>query len=169
MDEAILQVVKFMAISARTAPKTKGQDYLEIKILGKDETKRLGQKMIEFGKRIGDEFFIRDGENVKNSSSILLLGLKDAKPIGANCGLCGFSCKEIENKKKRGPFCVFRMMDLGIALGSAAKTASIFNVDNRIMYRAGIVAAKEGFCNWDIAVGIPLSVTGKNIFFDRKG
>ncbi|MFQ5956328.1 MAG: DUF2148 domain-containing protein, partial [Candidatus Brocadiales bacterium] len=27
---------------------------------------------------------------------------------------------------------------------------------------------KTGFCDWDIVMGIPLSVTGKNIYFDRK-
>ena len=33
----------------------------------------------------------------------------------------------------RGPGCVIKMADLGIAVGSAVKTASIHNVDNRVM------------------------------------
>jgi uncharacterized ferredoxin-like protein len=36
------------------------------------------------------------------------------------------------------------------------------------MYRAGVVARKAGLCDCDMCMGIPLSVTGKNIFFDRK-
>ncbi|MCL6650529.1 MAG: ferredoxin domain-containing protein [Chloroflexi bacterium] len=59
-------------------------------------------------------------------------------------------------------------MDLGIALGSAAKTASIFNADNRIMYRAGVAARRIGMMDADVVVGIPISATGKSIYFDRK-
>ncbi|MFH2100041.1 MAG: DUF2148 domain-containing protein, partial [Pseudomonadota bacterium] len=43
----------------------------------------------------------------------------------------------------------------------------LLNVDNRIMYRLGVVARDLGLVDWDFVMGIPLSVTGKNIFFDR--
>jgi len=59
-------------------------------------------------------------------------------------------------------------MDLGIALGSAVKIASDLAVDNRVMYSVGTAARKLGFIDADIAIGIPLSVSGKNIYFDRK-
>jgi uncharacterized ferredoxin-like protein len=43
-------------------------------------------------------------------------------------------------------------------------------VDNRIMYTAGFAAVKLKLLGEEvkIAYGIPLSATGKNIFFDRK-
>ena len=66
-----------------------------------------------------------------------------------------------------GPVCAFRLLDMGIALGSAVKTASLLNVDNRIMYRIGVVARLIRIVDWDFVMGIPLSATGKNIFFDR--
>jgi uncharacterized ferredoxin-like protein len=50
----------------------------------------------------------------------------------------------------------------------AVKTASILNVDNRIMYRAGVVAREMGLVDADFVMGIPLSATGKSIYFDRK-
>ncbi len=56
---------------------------------------------------------------------------------------------------------------MGIALGSAVKTASMLNVDNRIMYRVGAVARAMDLVDWDFVMGIPLSVTGKSIYFDR--
>jgi len=62
------------------------------------------------------------------------------------------------------------MADLGIALGSAVKTASLNNVDNRIMFTAGTSALSLGWmagCN--VAYGIPLSASGKNVYFDRTG
>jgi uncharacterized ferredoxin-like protein len=56
---------------------------------------------------------------------------------------------------------------MGIALGSAVKMAAMMNVDNRIMYRAGVVAREMGLIDADFVMGIPLSATGKSIFFDR--
>jgi uncharacterized ferredoxin-like protein len=44
----------------------------------------------------------------------------------------------------------------------------MLNADNRIMYRAGVAARDMGLVDWDFVMGIPLSATGKNIFFDRK-
>jgi uncharacterized ferredoxin-like protein len=45
--------------------------------------------------------------------------------------------------------------------------AGLMNADNRIMYRAGVVAREIGLIEADFVMGIPLSATGKNIFFDR--
>jgi uncharacterized ferredoxin-like protein len=68
-----------------------------------------------------------------------------------------------------GPNCIFKLLDLGIALGSAVKTASVLNVDNRIMYRIGVAAKRLNLLpEASIIVGIPLSAKGKNIYFDRK-
>jgi hypothetical protein len=50
---------------------------------------------------------------------------------------------------------------------SAVKTASIHNVDNRIMYTIGVAAKKLGLLDADVILGIPLSATSKNIYFDR--
>ncbi|HNI42009.1 MAG TPA: ferredoxin domain-containing protein, partial [Methanoregulaceae archaeon] len=67
-----------------------------------------------------------------------------------------------------GPNCIMKMTDLGIAIGSAAKTASLHNLDNRIMYTAGVAGLSLGWMEGcSVAYGIPVSVTGKNIFFDR--
>jgi uncharacterized ferredoxin-like protein len=35
------------------------------------------------------------------------------------------------------------------------------------MYRAGVVARALGLIDADFVMGIPLSVTGKSIYFDR--
>ena len=58
-------------------------------------------------------------------------------------------------------------MDLGIALGVAAKIASELNIDNRMMRSIGAAAIRLRLLNSDIVIGIPLSVTGKNPYFDR--
>ena len=174
MEETLKQVANFMAISARTAPKSGGKDFINIQILEEEEVKRLGEAMVDYGEKQGIKGFIRDGKNVLDSSAVLLIGIKDAAVMNLNCGGCGYnSCSELQEAGKRevefkGPQCIFRLLDLGIALGSAAKTASMFNVDNRIMYRIGAVARKTGISQDDIVMGIPLSAKGKNIYFDRK-
>ena len=78
----------------------------------------------------------------------------------------------IRAKKKMGedfvgPLCAFQVMDLGIALGVAAKMAGELNIDNRLMYSAGAAAMNLGLLEADMIIALPLSVSAKNIFFDR--
>lgn len=162
---------ELMAVSARTAPKTAGQDYVEIKVIGGDKIEKLAEEMINYGKESKKGNFDRDGENVRNSQQVLLLSLNKADVIGLDCGACGFDkCEELKLKSGSefdGPICAWRLIDLGIALGSAVKTASLLNVDNRIMYRIGVAAKKMGLIEGELVVGIPISASGKNIYFDR--
>ncbi|MGI6553168.1 MAG: ferredoxin domain-containing protein [Bacillota bacterium] len=165
-------VAELMAVAARTAPKAGGKDFLEIKILKGSQLEELARAMVDYGQKSGRKNFDRDGDNVRRSSAVLLIGLKGAKESGLDCGACGYpSCKELPplraGKEFHGPICAWRLIDLGIALGSAAKTASILNADNRIMYRIGVVVREMGLMEGEIIVGIPLSATGKNIYFDR--
>lgn len=167
-------VAELMAVAARTAPKSGGVDDIEIKILDGSELARLGDEMAAYGERNGLKSFDRDGGNVKASGAVVLIGVKKAKPLGINCGACGFSdCKGLADAPQtdgqfNGPHCAFKLLDLGIALGSAVKTASIMNADNRIMYRIGAVAYEMKLMDSSVIMGIPLSSTGKSIFFDRK-
>lgn len=172
-NKAVEAVAGFMALAARTAPKAVGKDFLEISILQGEELGKLGEEMRKYGEESGKINFDRDGESVKQSEAVLLLALDAPAPLGLDCGACGFSsCEAMKkhyNKVREfaGPICSWRNLDLGIALGSAVKTASLLNVDNRIMYRIGVVAKKMGLIKGEIAIGVPLSATGKNIFFDR--
>ncbi|HWR58291.1 MAG TPA: ferredoxin domain-containing protein, partial [Thermodesulfovibrionales bacterium] len=67
-----------------------------------------------------------------------------------------------------GPHCVMRMIDIGVALSSAAKTASLLNVDNRVQQRVGAAARALGLIKGEVVLGIPVSITGKSIYFDRQ-
>jgi len=164
-------VADLMAISARTAPKSAGEDYVVTKVIEGEDCLALAEEMVKFGEKTGKKNFDRDAANVRNSPVVLLIGIKDAKALDLNCGACGAEeCVKINTFEGefKGPQCAFRLLDMGIALGSAVKTASLLNVDNRIMYRAGVVARQMGLIDADFVMGIPLSATGKNIYFDRK-
>lgn len=171
VQEAIRDVANLMGVAARTAPKSAGKNFVVIKAIYGEDVTRLAKEMIQYGEELGKKNFDRDGNNVKNSLAVLLIGIKDAQSLGLNCGACGYDqCSDrISHKGSEfnGPQCAFRLLDMGIAIGSAVKTAGIMNVDNRIMYRAGVVAKKMGLMNADFVMGIPLSVTGKSIYFDR--
>ncbi len=172
--EGLKTAADLMAVAARTAPKSAGKDFVAIKIIEGDEVEKLAEEMVKYGEESGKRNFDRDGENVKNSPCVVLIGIKDAKNVGLNCSACGFeTCEKrdaapIVDGEFKGSQCMFRLLDLGIALGSAVKTASFLNIDNRIMYRIGVAARKMGLVDWDVIMGIPLSVTGKNIYYDRK-
>ena len=170
---AIQTLAELMEISAVTAPKAVGTNFVVTKILDTDEISRLAKAMVEYGNETGKAHFDRDGENVGASDAVVLIGMKDAEPVGIDCAACGFPvCLAINTGESDGEFlgpqCAVRVLDMGIAIGSAVKTAQIHNVDNRIMYRIGVLARKLGMIDADFVMGIPLSVTGKNIFYDRK-
>jgi uncharacterized ferredoxin-like protein len=170
----LLEVARMMELAARTAPKSKGEDFVQIVTLSGQDIDKLADAMLDFGKKTNKANFDRDAADVRNSPVVVIIGLKAAKTAGLDCGACGFNtCAGLENAQRpktefSGPTCAFRLLDLGIALGSAAKTAQIFNADNRIMYRIGTAARFGKLIDWDIAIGIPLSATGKNIFFNRS-
>jgi uncharacterized ferredoxin-like protein len=174
--EAVKTVAGLMALAARTAPKAVGIDSLTIEIVtGKDQEK-IAAKMIQIAAETGMDFFRINGEQVKNSDALVLIGVSGEKTLGLNCGGCGYAtCKEMAKagaaaKSHKtdfaGPNCVFKVTDLGIAVGSAVKTASIHNVDNRVMYSAGVAAMKLGIIKGcTLVYGIPLKASGQNIYF----
>lgn len=169
MQIAIRQVANDMLIAARTAPKGKGVSNLELCILEGDDIIQLSKKTKELGEKYELGFFLRDAENILDASLIVLAGTK-LNPLGIpHCGLCGFeNCAE--NEKNPDAPCIFNTGDLGIAVGSAASVAMDRRVDNRIMYSVGKAAVEMGLLGEDvkIAYAIPLSVSSKNPFFDRK-
>jgi uncharacterized ferredoxin-like protein len=174
--EAILQAAKLMLIAARTAPKTAGVDDVLTSIVYGEEKDIIADKMDEIGEERKIEGFRRDARNVRDSEAVVLVGIRGSKSIGLNCGGCGYeNCKEFDEKSKKlgkdfiGPTCIFKALDLGIALGSAVKTASMLNIDNRIMYRAGTAASKLKLLpEATVIMGIPISAKGKSIYFDRS-
>ncbi len=165
-------VAGLMELAARTAPKAGGRDFIKTRVIDQDELPRLAEAMVNYGVQKNKVNFDRDGKNVRNSDAVVLIAVSKADKMGLNCGACGYQeCGElpeaVKNAEFAGPICAWRILDLGIALGSAAKTAGILNADNRIMYRIGVVARELGLIEGELVVGIPISGTGKNIYFDR--
>lgn len=180
-NKAIIEVANLIAASARTAPKARGVDnVLTAVVTGKEKDESadaMEGEMEQKGNPISA--FKRDAETVRKSPAVLLVGVKGSmpkKPENAlDCGAGGHqTCAEfIRVNKKRGEdftgrICVFEAIDLRIARGSGVKTASAMNLDNRLIYTLGVAAKDLELLDADVVIGIPLSVTGRNIYCDRE-
>jgi uncharacterized ferredoxin-like protein len=163
--EQVMHIARQMMTSARTAPKGKGVDVIEIALITDDDIRRLSEEMIAIHEENGFKFFLRDADNILNAECILLIGTRE-HAHGLNCGHCGFSnCAE----RPSGVPCAIVSVDVGIAIGSACATAADHRVDTRVMFSAGLAAQRLDFLKGCRQVfAIPVSASSKNPFFDRK-
>ena len=167
--EGLRRVAELRCVAARTAPKAGGKDNLVTAIIeDKADRHRLADQMKEIAGETGPAFFARDGDNVMAAQIVVIIGTRPGRLGIDGCNLCGFEgCAANE---KAGARCAFTVGDLGIAIGSAVSVAADHRADNRIMYSVGVAAVQLEMLGpeVEIAHGIPLSATGKNIFFDRQ-
>jgi len=177
--EHILQVARQMMTAARTAPKGKGIDIIEVALITDEDIKLLSDKMIAMVEEHGMKFFLRDADNILSAECVVLIGTRE-QAQGLNCGHCGFAT--CAGRTEDVP-CALNSIDVGIAIGSASATAAEkrisggsssappadMRVDTRVMFSAGLAAQR---LNWlkdcKMVMAIPVSASSKNPFFDRK-
>ena len=187
--EALRHVAQLCAVAAMTAPKSGGQlfskgakPFIETVIIEDRETLgRFAEWLRARGTRLKEPIWFRDAETAEKLDLVLFIGLAKWYPPVYDCGACGYAtCAEflrarehqkpagIEDWEFPGPICQLRAIDLGIAVGSAAKIASMNNIDARCQTRIASAARHLGIIQADLAVALSMSVSHKNIFFDRK-
>ena len=163
--EHILNVARQMMTAARTAPKGKGIDIIEVALVTGADIKILSDKMIAMVEEHGMKFFLRDADNILSAECIVLIGTRE-QAQGLNCGHCGYATCAA---RAEGVPCALNSIDVGIAIGSACATAADMRVDTRVMFSAGLAAQQ---LNWlkdcKMVMAIPVSASSKNPFFDRK-
>ncbi|WP_457567470.1 ferredoxin domain-containing protein [Desulfurobacterium sp.] len=166
--KTVISVAEMMCAAAITAPKGKGVNLLHVEIFSGSRKEEVAEFMAAIGREKNIPFFIRDARNVFDSICVVFIGTATLPRQVPNCGFCG--AKDCKDAISKGIHCAFATGDLGIAIGSAVSIASMHHIDNRIMFSFGKAAIEGGFVPESIKVGygIPLSVSGKNIFFDRK-
>jgi len=195
-EDAILIAAKLMTTAIITAPKGCASEILKDKLADRVVARivtgplkeRIAQVMEKKGRTKGQKqpselhAYKRDADSLRESPVLLLIGVRATTPKYAkdpqmhlNCGACGYrSCEDfIKAEKKmgedyRGPLCIFQVLDLGIALGSAVKMAAELCIDNRVFNTVGTAAMELGLLEADLIIGIMLSAKGKNIYFDRR-
>ncbi|GAB6393821.1 MAG: ferredoxin [Bacteroidales bacterium] len=162
--EQALYVARQMMTAARTAPKGKGMDIVEIAVVTDEDINRLSDEMRKLAEETGLRFIARDAENILHADAILLIGTAQ-QTHGLDCAYCGFSA--CGDKPETIP-CAINSVDVGIAIGSACATATDLRVDTRVMFSAGLASQRLrylGDCRTVFA--IPISISSKNPFFDR--
>jgi uncharacterized ferredoxin-like protein len=161
----LVNAVKQIMTAARTAPKGKGMDLIEIAAVEGEDIKVLSAKTQELGKKMNLGFMLRDAENILAAEAIILIGTQ-AQTHGLNCEHCGYATC---SAKPEWIPCVLNSVDVGIAIGSACATIADLRLDSRVMFSAGLAAQK---LNWlkgcQSVFAIPVSASSKNPFFDRK-
>jgi uncharacterized ferredoxin-like protein len=186
--DTVRDVARFMAAAAITAPKSGGQLFLQGKpnpvetiIVSDTETRTaLAAWMRARGAERRETIWFRDAEVAEAVDAILFVGLAKWFPPNYDCGACAYAtCAEFLHHTAElraasaelefaGPTCNLRDIDLGIAVGSAAKTAAIHSIDCRCQTRVAVAARKLGIITADVAVALSLSMTAKSIGFDRR-
>lgn len=163
--DSVLEIGRKMMTAARTAPKAKGVDIVEVAMIVGEDIRKVSDTMLRLAEENGMKFFLRDAENILNAECIVLIGTHD-QPLGLNCGHCGYpACSE---KPQTVP-CAINSVDVGIAIGSACATAADCRVDTRVMFSAGLAAQQLDYLKGCRTVfAIPVSASSKNPFFDRK-
>ena len=163
--ETVLHIARQMMTAARTAPKGKGIDIVEVALVTGDDLKTLSNRMIALAEEQGMKFFLRDADNILSAECVVLIGTRE-QAQGLNCGHCGYA---LCGDRPAGVPCAINTVDVGIAIGSACATAADNRVDTRVMFSAGLAAQR---LNWLEACrqvfAIPVSASSKNPFFDRK-
>lgn len=163
--EHLLNVAKQMMTAARTAPKGKGVDIIEVATITDEEIDMLSEELRAMYEKNGLKFFLRDADNILSAEAIVLIGTRE-QAQGLNCGHCGYAtCAS----RSEGVPCAINAIDIGIAVGSACATAADFRVDTRVMFSAGLAAQQlQWLPGCKMVMAIPLSASSKNPFFDRK-
>jgi len=164
--ELVMQAARQMMVAARTAPKGKGIDILEMALVSDDDQIQLSEEMQKIAEERDLKFFLRDAENILQADVVMIIGTRQHKQ-GLNCAHCGF--ETCESKPVQTP-CAINAIDLGIAIGSACAKAADLRVDTRVMFSAGFAAQRLQMLGskCDCVIAIPVSASSKNPFFDRK-
>ena len=187
--DALRHVANLCAVAAMTAPKSGGQLFLKggkafmetVIVEDRPTLARLAAWLREQGNERQEAIWFRDADTAEKLDLVLFIGLADWYPPQYDCGACGYAtCAEFLQAKPAhrktgsadwefaGPVCQLRCIDLGIAVGSAAKAASLNNIDTRCQTRIASAARHLGLIKADVAVALSMSVSHKNIFFDKK-
>jgi uncharacterized ferredoxin-like protein len=186
--DTVRQVAQLMAAASITAPKSGGQlflagkhNFIETVIVDDAATKTaLAQWIRARRKERREAIWFRDAQVAEAVDAILFVGLADWYPPNYDCGACGYAtCAEFLHETAAlrrdsaelefaGPTCNLRDIDLGIAVGSAARTAALHSIDCRCQTRVAVAARKTGDITADVAVGLSLSMGPKAVGFDRR-
>lgn len=165
--QSVQAMAEAIMVAARTAPKAKGRDLVEVAMITDEHIEQLSQTMIQMSNESGMKFLLRDAANILQAEAVIIIGIKqEDSECGLNCGYCGYDrC----DKKPGYTPCVMNGVDVGIAIGSACSKIADLRLDSRVLFSAGWAAKRLDILDGaGLVFAIPVTAASKNPFFDRK-
>ena len=164
-NEHVIECAKQMMTAARTAPKAKGVDIIEVMLVTGDDIIALSDALHKMGEEMGRGGLMRDADNLHSAEAVVLIGSRE-EAMCLNCGYCGYD--RCDKKPDYTP-CVMNGVDVGIAIGSACSKIADLRLDSRVLFSAGWAAKRLDILDGaGLVFAIPVTAASKNPFFDRK-
>ena len=182
-SDHLLDAARACAVAATREAGLTGKLDLKIKIITGEDL----DPMINILETLGKSSRFQEADAVTYSKlkesgdapPVLLLGADLTKPVGWNCGACGFSTcagflKYLQahmgvGAGAYGPSCLWKVIDLGMAGDQACACAAKQRVDARIQMSMGAIAMLMGHLEeCSCVLALPLGPAGADIWFDRQ-
>ena len=161
--QSVVEAAHRMMTAARTAPKAKGVDIIEIALVeAREDLEKLAEAMRRRSEETGFKFLLRDADNILQGEAVILIGTR-RHTQGLNCGYSACVQNPAQNP------CALNSIDVGIAIGSAWSVAADLRIDTRVLFSAGWASEMLPWlpgCSQTIAIAI--SASSKSLYFDRK-
>ena len=110
--QSVVEAAHRMMTAARTAPKAKGVDIIEIALVEeREDLEKLAEAMRRRSEETGFKFLLRDADNILQGEAVILIGTC-RHTQGLNCGYCGYSA--CGQNPAQNP-CALNSIDVGIA------------------------------------------------------
>ena len=194
--EVVVDAAKLVAAAALTSPRGGGIDQVEVEIVyGEEEQEALAKKVEALGRsrknKVWRNRLFSEAVMVRDADAIVLIGnyRAAASPLDSGCGLCTGkpSCYELYAKRTvkggaiidlvdeepdpeklfNGPFCGFKVLDHGHAVGSALLAAKNLFIDASPLFSVSAAAMQLGYCpKSQFVVAVLLAARNKNPFVD---
>lgn len=191
-NEGLLTATQFCAMAALKAPQLTGTTQLKIEILTEEDL----DPIIEVLGILGEDNTVCYGDNktlqaCKDKGTlpvIMLIGGMGVgfSELGWDCGACGFpTCKAhneyVEQERQKpvdftrpsafgtpGPVCVWKAIDVGIAMDYAAAAAGQLNIENRAMASVGAISQALGYlAGCEISIGMCMGPCEPEVYYNR--
>ncbi len=177
IENGLQRAVELMSLAAYTSYRFGKRNTVKIIAVGSEEM----QQIAEYCYSLGDmsPLAARDGrfvmELIKEPSVLLLVGDKRKSDFNYNCGACGYeSCaemnkaEEVESLTANGPSCIFKNINLNMAVDAAAAMAWRLGLHCRCFSTLAFAAQSLKIIpDVDVVSSVAVSAAKVDPFFDR--
>lgn len=79
-NETVRAAAQAVMAAARTAPKAKGRDMVEVAVVTDEDIERLAETMVSMSGESGMKFLLRDADNIRQAQAVIVVGISARTP-----------------------------------------------------------------------------------------